>query len=245
MMWIWILPGFSLASVLFFVFLNKQLKRKKPSLKIDEKENLPTKKEYTFTFLNLGVFTLIGALMDYAQKNGLLKMESIYAEGEPNWWFLIVSVFICLGIHDIYFYLTHRILHVPFLYKMVHSIHHKSTNPNPWTAFSFHPLEGVIQIGIVPLLAFILPIPEMGLIIFTLIMSLLSVYGHCGYELRAEKWKGFEIFNTALHHQQHHQLVRYNFGIYLSIWDKLFGTFSPTYDKSLKRLIIKNKEAQV
>jgi sterol desaturase/sphingolipid hydroxylase (fatty acid hydroxylase superfamily) len=244
-MWIWILPGFSLFSVLLFVILNKRLKREKPSLKIDEKENLPTNKEYGFTFLNLGVFTLFGALMDYAQKNGVLKMESIYAEGELSWWFLIVSVFICLGIHDIYFYLTHRILHVPFLYKMVHSIHHKSTNPNPWTAFSFHPLEGVIQMGIVPLLAFILPIPEMGLIIFTLIMSLLSVYGHCGYELRAEKWKGFEIFNTALHHQQHHQLVRYNFGIYLSIWDKIFGTFSPTYNKSLKKLIEKNKETQV
>jgi lathosterol oxidase len=84
----------------------------------------------------------------------------------------------------------------------------------------------------------------LGLIIFTLVMSFLTVYGHCGYELRAEKWKGFEVFNTALHHQQHHQLVRYNFGIYLSIWDKLFGTFSPSYDKSLKRLIAKNKEAK-
>jgi lathosterol oxidase len=244
MMWIWILPGFSLVSVLFFVFLNKRLKRKKPSLKIDEKENSPTNKEYAYTFLNLGVFALVGALMDYAQTNGLLKLESIHATGELNWLFLIVSVFICLGIHDIYFYFTHRLLHVPFLYKKVHTIHHKSTNPNPWTAFSFHPLEGVIQIGIVPFLAFILPIPELGLIIFTLVMSFLTVYGHCGYELRAEKWKGFEVFNTALHHQQHHQFVRYNFGIYLSIWDKLFGTFSPTYDKSLKKLIAKNKEAQ-
>jgi len=244
MMWIWILPGFSLVSVLFFVFINKQLRSKKPSLKIDEKENLPSNKEYAYTFLNLGMFALIGALMDYAQTNGLLKLESVHATEELNWWFLIVSVFICLGIHDIYFYFSHRLLHVPFLYKKVHTIHHKSTNPNPWTAFSFHPLEGVIQIGIVPLLAFILPIPEMSLIIFTLVMSLLSVYGHCGYELRAEKWKGFEVFNTALHHQQHHQLVRYNFGIYLSIWDKLFGTFSPSYDKSLKQLIAKNKEAK-
>lgn len=243
-MWIWILPGFSLFSVLLFVFLNKQLKRKKPSLKIDEIANLPTNKEYAYTFLNLGVFGIIGAFMDYAQTNDLLRLEPIYTLEELNWWFLIVSVFICLGIHDIYFYFSHRLLHVPFLYKKVHTIHHKSTNPNPWTAFSFHPLEGVIQIGIVPLLAIILPIPELGLIIFTLVMSLLSVYGHCGYELRAEKWKGFEVFNTALHHQQHHQLVRYNFGIYLSIWDKLFGTFSPSYDKSLKQLIAKNKEAK-
>lgn len=244
MMWVWILPGFSLFSVLLFVFLNKQLQRKKPSLKIDEKENLPSNKEYAYTFLNFGVFALVGALMDYAQTNGLLELESIHATAELNWWFLIVSVFICLGIHDIYFYFTHRLLHVPFLYKKIHTIHHNSTNPNPWTAFSFHPLEGVIQIGIVPFLAFMLPIPELGLIIFTLVMSLLTVYGHCGYELRAEKWKGFEVFNTALHHQQHHQLVRYNFGIYLSIWDKLFGTFSPTYNKSLKRLIAKSKELQ-
>lgn len=242
-MWIWLLPGSSLLSVLFFVFLNKQLKKKKPSFKIDEKDNLPSKKEFAFTFLNLGVFILVGALMDYAQTKGLLKIESIHTAAELNWWFLIVSIFVCLGIHDIYFYVTHRILHMPVIFQKVHSIHHRSTNPNPWTAFSFHPIEGVIQIGIVSILAFILPIPEISLIIFTLFMSLLSVYGHCGYELRAEKWKGFEVFNTALHHQQHHQFVRYNFGIYLSIWDKLFGTFSPTYNKSLKELIAKNKEA--
>ncbi|WP_296700705.1 sterol desaturase family protein [Algoriphagus sp.] len=217
------------------------MKRKRPKLKIDEKENLPSFKEYAFTFLNFGVFALIGLGMDYSQIGGFLKMESIRAAGEQNRWFLIVSVFVCLGIHDIYFYLTHRLLHIPFLFKKVHLIHHTSTNPNPWTAFSFHPIEGVIQIGIVPILAFFLPIPELAVIIFTVFMSLLSVYGHCGYELRAEKWKGFEVFNTALHHQQHHQFVRYNFGIYLSIWDKLFGTFSPFYQKSLKQLIEKNK----
>lgn len=47
--------------------------------------------------------------------------------------------------HDVYFYATHRLLHTRPLYKWVHSWHHRAHNPSPWTAFSFHPVEALVQ----------------------------------------------------------------------------------------------------
>ncbi len=33
--------------------------------------------------------------------------------------------------HEAHFYCIHRLIHVPFLYKWVHSVHHNSVNPSP------------------------------------------------------------------------------------------------------------------
>jgi sterol desaturase/sphingolipid hydroxylase (fatty acid hydroxylase superfamily) len=122
------------------------------------------------------------------------------------------------------------------MFKRIHSWHHQSHNTNPWAAFSFHPFEGVLQIGILPLVAFTLPINEAVLFAFAGFLLFMTVYGHSGYELRANKWSTLNIFNTSLHHYQHHKLVRYNFGLYLNLWDRIFSSNAPDYKKSFKKL---------
>src|SRR5690606_37294087 len=42
-------------------------------------------------------------------------------------------------IHEVHFYLIHRLIHVPFLYRWLHSVHHNSVNPSPWSSLSMHP----------------------------------------------------------------------------------------------------------
>ena len=44
--------------------------------------------------------------------------------------------------HEIYFFFLHRLIHTPLLYKWVHSVHHNSINPSPWSSLSMHPGEG-------------------------------------------------------------------------------------------------------
>ena len=48
------------------------------------------------------------------------------------------------------FYWMHRFMHLPGIFKAVHKVHHLSHNPSPWAAFSFHPLEAIIEAGILP-----------------------------------------------------------------------------------------------
>ncbi len=140
----------------------------------------------------------------------------------PGFGLLIVTAMFL--IHDAWFYWTHRLLHTRFFFRWIHKAHHHYHNPTPFTAFAFHPMEAVIQIGIVPMLALLLPTTAGWLIGFSVFLLFMSVYGHSGYELRAEKKGIWKVFNTAIHHNLHHQYAGRNFTIYLNIWDRLMGT---------------------
>jgi Delta7-sterol 5-desaturase len=48
-------------------------------------------------------------------------------------------------IQDTYFCWTHRLMHHPKVFKTFHSVYHQSTNPSPWAAYAFHPLEEIVE----------------------------------------------------------------------------------------------------
>ena len=57
---------------------------------------------------------------------------------------LLVLFFLVPIIRDIHFYLTHRLLHTKFFYKIAHKVHHHNVNPGPWSGLAMHPVEHVI-----------------------------------------------------------------------------------------------------
>ena len=58
--------------------------------------------------------------------------------------YLALLVFIAPIIHEVHFFLIHRAIHWPPLYNWVHSVHHNSINPSPWSSLSMHPVEGFL-----------------------------------------------------------------------------------------------------
>jgi sterol desaturase/sphingolipid hydroxylase (fatty acid hydroxylase superfamily) len=241
--WMLFLPVAALLTILYFHYFEVLFGQKMRDLRIALNEkNTPTRAEYRNTIVNLIVFLVVGLFMGYAIKSGWTKVYSSTATGGGQVFYLIASFFLALLLHDIYFYASHRFLHSRFMFKHVHVEHHKSHTSNAWAAFSFHPVEGVIQIAIVPLLAFVLPMNEYVLMVFAFFMLFITTYGHAGYELRANKWKGFNIFNTSLHHYQHHKYVACNYGIYLNVWDRLFSSNYPEYGKALSELAAKHRQ---
>ena len=238
--WSLFLPFTALAFVLYFQNFGQIFSGKKaPFLIYDGPEAIASKRERTNTLVNFVVFALIGLFLGFSIQNGWTK---VYNSSAGNWrdvLYYFGAFFAALFIHDFYFYVTHRILHLPFVYKKVHCWHHKSLSVNAWSAFSFHPIEGVLQIGIVLLVAFILPIHAVVLAVFAGFLLFMSVYGHCGYELRPNKLKAFNAFNTSFHHAQHHQYIRFNFGIYSTLWDNLFKSNHPNYPADFEELAAK------
>jgi lathosterol oxidase len=231
MYWSFLLPGLALFAILiFWVSLKKRPKNLESFLITEHSYIHPfTKKELTRTLTSLVIFTAVGLFLDVTYIKGFTKIYTSPSTYSTS--YLVVSFFLALAINDVYFYFSHRLMHWKPFFKVVHFMHHQSHTPNPWSAFSFHPIEAVIQIAIVPLIAFCIPIHLYVLIGFGSFMLVVSVYGHCGYELRANKPGVFNVFNNSIHHNQHHQFVKYNFGLYLNIWDRLFKTNHPTYTK--------------
>lgn len=163
----------------------------------------------------------------------LVEYTRLYGElSDYSYWWIPVSIVLAIIVHDTYFYWIHRVIHHPSIYKKVHLTHHKSLNPSPWASYSFHLFEGVLEAMIAPIVLFLIPIHLYSFLLFTIIIFIINVYGHLGYEI-APKWLRrtvlFEILNTSVHHNLHHSTFNSNYGLYFRFWDRLMGTEHPDY----------------
>ena len=148
------------------------------------------------------------------------------AHAFPLWW-MPASLLLYLLVHDTWFYWTHRAMHVPSLFKLMHAVHHASRPPTAWAAMSFHPWESLTGAIVIPLLVFLIPIHVAVLAVVLTIMTIMGVTNHMGWEMfprfvvhgAAGKW-----LITATHHDRHHRDYRCNYGLYFRHWDRLCGT---------------------
>lgn len=154
-------------------------------------------------------------------------------------WWIPISIVLALIVHDSYFYWMHRTVHHPKLYKRIHLVHHQSINPSPWAAYSFHFFEAVIEALILPVIICLIPMHPIALLLFGLTSFAINVYGHLGFEI-APKWFRhsflFEIINTSVHHNLHHEKFKGNYGLYFRVWDRLMGTENPDYVTAYDRI---------
>ena len=148
--------------------------------------------------------------------------------GEYPWWWAAAGFTALVVLHDIYFYTTHRLMHLAPLFRAVHAGHHRSITPTPWAILSFQPLETISQFGFFALVIFFLPLHPVTLLAYLLFDGIVNAAGHCGHEFvpqASQKHWLLKYLNSVTHHDLHHTRFRYNFGQYFNICDRLFGTF--------------------
>lgn len=185
--------------------------------------------EIFYSLITAGIFGLFAIGVALARKAGYTLIYTDIAE--YGWAYFIFSIVLVMFLHDTYFYWTHRLMHHPALYNWVHRVHHLSHNPSPWAAMSFHPIEALLEAGIIAVVFFI-PLHSLALFIFFTLSLMVNMLGHLGYEVYpknfARHWFG-KWQNNATHHNMHHQLVRCNYGLYFNFWDSIMRTNHPTY----------------
>ncbi|CAN5368949.1 sterol desaturase family protein [soil metagenome] len=218
---------FLLAGAGYFVFYFWK-KNRFSNIKIQKKNpsGSAIQKEIINSISTILIFCGTSWMVFQWQKSGITK---IYLDiHQFGYAYFIFSIIIMVIIHDAYFYWTHRFMHMPKIFTWVHRTHHLSDNPTPWTAFSFHPLEAIIAIGIIPIIVFILPCHPFAIFTFLTYMTLINVMGHLGYETFPYKFRQSKLGkwqNTSTNHDYHHQHARYNFGLYFTFWDKFMNTY--------------------
>jgi Delta7-sterol 5-desaturase len=219
-----------LAFALCYVWLKKKIARKKIQLLFPVSADY--KREIRYSICTIFIFSAIPFLFlgNDSIKNTTTYYTNMQEHSRLYFW---LTFPLMLLLHDAYFYCTHRLMHHPKIFKIVHLIHHKSTNPSPWAAFAFHPLEAIVEIGIFVLFIYTIPISKFHLVFFFLFMMLYNVYGHLGWELYPKNFQRTRIgrwINTSVNHNQHHQYFKGNYGLYFLWWDRLFGTIRQDYD---------------
>ena len=230
-----------IAFVLFYFLLRKAWSSKKLQPKPPGREDYA--REVGYSILTICIFALAPLLLLHIPS--IAKHTTFYKDIDEHGWIYFFLAFPLLFVmHDAYFYWTHRLMHHKKLFKAFHLIHHKSTNPSPWAAYAFHPLEALVEIGIFPVFLFTIPIHFLHLFIFFFLMIVYNVYGHLGYELYPngfnKTWIGKWI-NTSTSHNQHHQYFKGNYGLYFTFWDRVMGTMRSDYDKRFDEITRKNK----
>lgn len=195
------------------------------------------RREIGWSMVTAVIYGLVGAATIWLNKLGFMHIyRKIDAYGWTWFW---LSVPVIIFVHDTYFYWSHRLMHHPRLFRWFHRVHHESTNPSPWAAYSFAPLEAVMQAAIFPLVASIMPVHPLAFMVFMLWQITFNVVGHTGYEYHPrwlmDSWLG-KFINTPTNHVQHHEKFLGNYGLYFNYWDRLMGTNHRDYEARFRQV---------
>lgn len=223
--------GFAFPFFIIFWIVGKKY-FKKIRIQETEKANLHHfKHDLGFSASTFLVFAVMDVCLLYLESRGYTQIYFDITDYGYLW--LVVSFFIVLFIDDMFFYWSHRVMHMPRFYKFFHKVHHESTDPSPLTAFAFHPSEAVIEQLMHVVLPFLLPLNFGVMIVWQIFSMLNNVLGHLGYEIYPKGWVKLPLlqFKTAsTHHNMHHQLFNGNYALYFTWWDKWMGTEFKDYE---------------
>jgi sterol desaturase/sphingolipid hydroxylase (fatty acid hydroxylase superfamily) len=215
---------------IFYLWFPSRWQQRKINSRNYERDQL--RKEIKWSIVTAFIFAVAGSVMLLLwQKGWTVIYIDIHAY---SLWWLPASLIISLLLHETYYYWLHRWMHRPKIFRIVHKVHHDSHITSPWTAFSFHPLEGLLQAVFLPLLLLIMPMHLYVLILQLTIMTFSSVINHLNIEVYPTHFHKHFIGRWligATHHSLHHKQYKNNFGLYFTFWDKWKKTESPLYEK--------------
>jgi sterol desaturase/sphingolipid hydroxylase (fatty acid hydroxylase superfamily) len=166
----------------------------------------------------------------------------LFSSGKIPWlrwadhpvWFVAWLVLIPLY-REVHFYATHRLIHWPPLYKTVHSLHHRNTNPGPWSGLSMHPVEHLVYFSAIAL-HWLVPSHPIHAMYTSIHLMMAPVPGHSGFDRVEVGPVGIET--GCFFHYLHHKYFEVNYSDGALPLDKWFGSFhdgSPEADAIMKR----------
>lgn len=161
---------------------------------------------------------ILGAPFQYYVAKGSSKVY--YNVGDRGWLYYVISFFAFLLFTETAVYWAHRWLHHPRIYKYVHLKHHEYRKPTPWVSFAFHPLDSFAQAVPHYVCAFLIPVHISIYAGFVVFVMLWTFFIHDRVSFVRHPW-----VNYTAHHTIHHHYNKYNFGQFLTLWDRLAGTY--------------------
>jgi len=159
----------------------------------------------------------------------LLRLSGVHMGPLPAWWVIVGQLVFFVYLDDFLYYWFHRAMHGRWLYKRVHSWHHRIVTPWAITGHYMHPVEYVLTGSVALLGPLLLGSHVVVLWIWFAFRQWEAAEGHSGYEFAWTPTHAFPGNDGARHHDFHHARVRGNYAGFFPIWDRAFGTFAKGY----------------
>ncbi len=171
--------------------------------------------------LTLGAAALGMAVYAQAQGWGLFNVTAVPA------WLGALAGFLLL---DLAIYLQHRLFHMVPLFWRLHRVHHTDLDLDLSSGFRFHPLEILLSLLYKVALVAALGISPVVVLVFEATLSAAALFNHANLRLPGKLDAGLRwLLVTPDMHRVHHSVIpaetNSNYGFFISLWDRLLGSY--------------------
>ena len=178
------------------------------------------------TNLALSVITAAVANFANSERLGLFFLFAL-----PSW---LTTLFGIMAL-DLFTYFAHVLMHKTSLGWRFHRVHHSDKEVNVTTAFRQHPGETVWRILWYVLAIAIFGIPPWVVLLYLVISTLNAQLEHTNIKLFAPLDRVLRLLLVTpnmhkVHHSREQNETDSNYSNIFSIWDRVFGTYTPTVD---------------
>ena len=159
------------------------------------------------------------------------SLPGIHLGPLPPWYVMGGQVVFFIILDDFLYYWMHRTLHTRWLYKHVHSVHHRITAPFALTGNYMHALEFVWTSTLVLIGPSLVGAHVVTLWIWIVFRQFEAADGHSGYDVPWNPGLLFPFYKGPAYHDFHHRRFFGNYAGFFAYLDKLFGgTYSKGYE---------------
>lgn len=157
----------------------------------------------------------------------------------PFWVEFIFAVLVL----DLAIYWQHRLFHKIPLFWRFHRVHHTDRGFDLTTGVRFHPVEIALSMLIKFGVIWLVGAHPAAVLVFEIVLNLGSLWTHTDLALPARldrrlRW----LVVTPSMHRIHHSTLRHetdsNYGFHLSIWDRLFASYTKDPERPGKTMPI-------
>lgn len=184
--------------------------------------------------LSIPLWTLVEVIVLFCFTNGIHVFG--WLDWQTQWGWLLLVILLAPALHEIHFFCIHWLMHQGSFYKWVHSIHHNSINPSPWSSLSMHPVESFLYFSQMFWHLVIPSHPFVALFNVNMI-GYGAINGHIGFD-KLEVTDETAIDSHAYAHYLHHKYFEVNYGgdgvVPLDKWFGFWHDGSKEADEQMK-----------
>ena len=146
----------------------------------------------------------------------------------PAW----IEIALAIALLDLAVWLQHLISHkVPFLWR-IHRVHHADRDLDASSALRFHPVEIALSAAYKLIVVLLIGPAIIAVILFEIVLNASAMFNHANMAMPIWLDKIMRsVLVTPDMHRVHHSVHRAehdsNYGFCLSVWDRIFRTYTP------------------